>query len=139
VESLMSGSQEWSAAGRSIVIGSEIRPCTLVILSSETALGEPLTPSEGTSRRGSIRGPKRGIAREGNRRPCTPDLLFTDDGPGGAVVAAGVEVQGLIGWVPGTSVVGEAEGREGRQGFVTPTIQVIDRNWTWEEPTGAAE
>jgi hypothetical protein len=79
------------------------------------------------------------MARGGNRRPCTPDLLFTDDGPGGAVVAARVEVQGLIEWASGTSVVGEAEGREGRQGLVTITIQVIARYWTWEEPTGAAE
>src|SRR3954454_10615823 len=71
-------------------------PCTLVILSSRTVLGEPSTLAERTSRRGLIRGPESGVVGGRNHRRCTLAILTTRYGIGGAVVAVGGESRGLI-------------------------------------------
>jgi hypothetical protein len=51
--------------------------CSVVVLSSETDLGEPLTAGERTSRRGLIRGPEEAGVPGGNSQPCTLVILFS--------------------------------------------------------------
>jgi len=66
-------------------------------------------------RRGLNREPERGVVGGRDRQSCTSELLFTGDGPGGAVVDVGGESQGLNESGRGTSVVEETEDREGRK------------------------
>ena len=51
--------------------------CSVVVLFSETDLGEPLTAGEKPSRRGLIRGPEQASVQGGNSQSCTRGILFS--------------------------------------------------------------
>ena len=51
--------------------------CSVVVLSSGTDLGEPLTAWERTSKKGLIRGPEKASVERGNSRSCTLVVLFS--------------------------------------------------------------
>jgi hypothetical protein len=96
------------------VQGGNSQSCTLDILFSRTALEEPFTTA-GEFDPGLDAGDQgRPPQREGPRDDADQSLLFTGDGPGGAVVGVGGESPVLEESVRGTSVVEETEGREGR-------------------------
>src|SRR5829696_8441205 len=67
----------------------DIVSCSLVVPFSETVLEEPFTVAKGTSRRARSEGRGPAVLVGASRRPCTPSVLFSGSGPGGAVAEIG--------------------------------------------------
>jgi hypothetical protein len=88
----------------------ESQSCSVVILSSERALEEPSTATEGGIDMGLVGRPGTAAVAGGNDRSCTLIRLFRQSGLGGAAVDPGGENPGDNECVRGASVVEETEG-----------------------------
>jgi hypothetical protein len=119
-------------SGKARVEEGNRRPCTVVILYSETDLEEPFTAGERTSRRGLILGARGGPRRVIQPRSCTLVVLFSKLVLEEPFTASEGKVRVLNEAVEASRPWGNRGSR--RRELVTIEVQAC---WAWEEPAGS--